>query len=91
VQNARNNRRGRGPPGPQRHSGNDEPPIEPSAETLHQYDCLRQLQQYLLCQQHSSGGAPQYCWIEQPSENTTGGHREVTYEEMTLWAKHMVS
>ncbi|KAH8988467.1 hypothetical protein EDB83DRAFT_2325649 [Lactarius deliciosus] len=30
-----------------------------------------------------------YCRVKSSGEDTSGGHEELTHEEMTLWAKHM--
>jgi hypothetical protein len=57
----------------------------------HHYQCLLKLQGHLLCQEHSRGGMKTYCWVEPATSKTSGGHREINHEEMTLWAKHMVS
>lgn len=73
-----------------RHRDDDIPP-EPAPEVKNQYNCLVELQQYLLCQVHSMKGMSTYCWVEPATDRTRGGHREMTHEEMTLWAKHMVS
>ena len=73
-----------------RHRDNDIPP-EPAPKVKNQYNCLVELQQYLLCQAHSMKGMSTYCWVEPATDRTRGGHRKMTHEEMTLWAKHMVS
>lgn len=72
--------------------GRDEDiPQEPEPEIKHQYECLLELQKHLFCHAHSRGGLKTYCWVQPATENQSGGHREMTHEEMTLWAKHMVS
>ncbi len=53
--------------------------------------CLGKLHDFLWCQEHSKPGMPVYCLIEPSGERTKGGHHELTHEEMSLWAKHMVS
>ncbi|KAH9012462.1 hypothetical protein EDB84DRAFT_1444689 [Lactarius hengduanensis] len=43
---------------------------------MQQLDCLIKLQQHLACNRHSILGER--------------GHKELTYEDLTLWAKHML-
>jgi hypothetical protein len=87
TQRPHNNRRGRHNP----NRGDDIPP-EPSPEVLHQYECLRELQRYLICQEHTAAEAqPTYCWVEPATESAQGGHYPQSHQDMTLWAKHMVS
>jgi hypothetical protein len=52
---------------------------------------LRELQDHLLCAAHSRPGMKTYCWIELAEEGIKGGHREFSYNELTLWAKYIVS
>ena len=51
----------------------------------HQHNCLLELRQHLRCGTHSLPGRPVYCWPE------PGGYHKLTHEEMTLWAKYIVS
>lgn len=69
----------------------DDIPPEPSPEIRHQNKCLFELQEHLLCQTHSGIDMQTYCWVEVAGKGTSGRHREVDHEEMTLWAKHIVS
>ena len=69
----------------------DNIPLEPVPEVKNQYNCLVELQQYLLCQVHSMKGMSTYCWVELVTDRMRGGHHEMTHKEMTLWSKHMVS
>ena len=57
----------------------------------HQHECLLELRQHLRCSRHSLPGRPVYCWPEPGGQASPGGHRELTHEDMTLWAKHIVS
>lgn len=82
--------RGRGNKGGQRTRGDDIPP-DASPDTKRQYQCLLTLQRFLFCNEHSEGGKRTFCYIEQASQRSPGGHREVDHSVMTLWAKHMVS
>ena len=81
---------GHGNKGGQRTRGDDIPP-KASPDTKHQYQCLLTLQRFLFCNEHSEGGKRTFCYIEQASQRSPGGHREVDHSGMTLWAKHMVS
>jgi hypothetical protein len=56
-----------------------------------QLDCLRKLQQHLLCDTHSSARKRVFCLIKKSEGDGRGGHYELTHGEMTLWAKQMVS
>jgi hypothetical protein len=69
---------------------NDIPPAPPT-QVKYQQQCLLELQRHLLCQEHSKGGPPTYCWIDSAMATSRGGHREVNHLEMTLWAKNIVS
>ena len=69
----------------------DDVPPEPSPEIKYQQDCLLDLRRHLRCSGHSTPGRPVYCWPEPAGKESEGGHRELTHEEMTLWAKQIVS
>ena len=69
----------------------DDVPPESSPEMKHQQECLLDLRRHLRCSAHSIPGRPVYCWPELAGKDSLGGHRELTHEEMTLWAKHIVS
>ena len=69
----------------------DDVPPESSPEIKYQQECLLDLRQHLRCSRHSMPGRPVYCWPEPGGKELPGGHREVTHEEITLWAKHIVS
>ncbi|KAF8480490.1 hypothetical protein DFH94DRAFT_692812 [Russula ochroleuca] len=68
---------------------NDIPPAPPT-QVKYQQQCLLELQRHLLCQEHSKGGPPTYCWIDSAMATSRGGHREVNHLEMTLWAKNIL-
>ncbi|KAH9038163.1 hypothetical protein EDB84DRAFT_1560452 [Lactarius hengduanensis] len=76
-----------GPKGKGKHRREDDIPPEPTLDML---DHLLHLQQHLLCQEHSRPGKKTFCVVTQSGEKERGGHDEVTYEEMTLWAKHIL-
>lgn len=82
--------RGKGKAKEKRHCDDDIPP-EPTPELKRQYDCLVELQAHLLCHAHTKPGTRTYCWAEPGGDKSGGGHRELSHEEMTRWAKHMVS
>ena len=52
---------------------------------------LRELQDYLLCATHSRPGMRMYCHIERAGDGVKGGHREISHQEITLWAQYIVS
>lgn len=87
---AREARKGKGR---EKRSRNDDIPPEPTLEEKGHYDKLMDLRKHLRCAEHSKPGSPVYCWTEQADlgGKTNGGHREISHEEMTLWAKHIVS
>ncbi|KAI9428500.1 hypothetical protein H4582DRAFT_2091912 [Lactarius indigo] len=64
----------------------DDIPPEPTPDML---DHILELRQHLLCATHSKPGKKAYCAIEQSGENGKGGHKELTDEEISLWAKHI--
>ena len=72
----------------------DDIPPDPSPEVQDQYNNLLLLRSELFCNAHSADGRQTYCWIEKAGEaqdGGPGGHREINHEQMTLWAKHIVS
>ena len=69
----------------------DDIPPEPSTETKHQYECLQELMEHLLCTAHSKPGMETYCWIELALDVVAEGHHKFSHQELTLWARHMVS
>src|ERR1700735_469002 len=77
--------------GKEKRTRSDDIPPEPSPEMKHQHECLLDLRQHLRCGGHSLPGRPAYCWVEPGGQGLPGGHRELTHEEMTLWAKYIVS
>ena len=77
--------------GKEKRTRSDDIPPEPKPEVKHQHDCLLELRQHLKCSSHSIPGRPVYCWPKPGEKGSPGGHREVSHEEMTLWAKHIVS
>jgi len=56
-----------------------------------QIDCLCKLKEHLTCNKHSGLGKRMFCLIRRSGENMSGGHEEMSHEDMTLWAKHIVS
>src|ERR1700761_3529641 len=77
--------------GKQKHMRSDDIPPEPSSEMRHQHECLLELRQHLKCSGHSLPGRPVYCWPKPGGRGSPGGHKELSHEEMTLWAKYIVS
>ncbi|KAI9431270.1 hypothetical protein H4582DRAFT_2085253 [Lactarius indigo] len=75
--------------GKEKRSREDDVPPELTPEMRSQLDCLLELQQHLLCQAHSKPGKKTFCLIRPRGENAKDGHKELTHEEMTLWAKEM--
>lgn len=69
----------------------DDVPPEPSQEMKHQQECLLDLRRHLRCTGHSMPGRPVYCWPKPGGKGSPGGHRELSHEDMTLWAKYIVS
>jgi hypothetical protein len=69
----------------------DDIPPEPSQDVKDQYKNLLALRHELFCNAHSADGRQTFCWIEKAGEEGVGGHREINHEQMTLWAKHIVS
>ena len=67
----------------------DDVPPDPDNETKHQVKCLDDLKKYLVCELHSTSGTPVYCWVD-PS-GCKKDHEPLNHEDMTLWAKHIVS
>ncbi|KAI9439084.1 hypothetical protein H4582DRAFT_2075742 [Lactarius indigo] len=72
--------------GKEKHRREDDIPPEPTTDML---DHILELQQHLLCVTHSKPGKKAYCAIEQSGEDRKGGHKELTSEEISLWAKHI--
>ncbi|KAF8258889.1 hypothetical protein EI94DRAFT_1707576 [Lactarius quietus] len=62
---------------------------EPTEEQKNQLTCLLELKSHLECHVHSTPGAKTYCWVGTSSEDAKGGHCEMKYEHMMLWAKLM--
>jgi hypothetical protein len=52
---------------------------------------MHELQAKWLCAVHSKPGMTTYCWIELAGGSEKGGHREISNDQMTLWAKLIVS
>ena len=73
------------------HDRSDDIPPEPSQDVKESADCLAELKEHLLCQTHSDTVKRAYCWIDRGTDKVKGDHRQLDYEELTLWAKHMVS
>ncbi|KAH9007442.1 hypothetical protein EDB84DRAFT_1447515 [Lactarius hengduanensis] len=67
----------------------DDVPPAPSPNMARQLDCLLELQQHLMCIEHSSPGKRTFCVLKESTENTSGGHEEISNQDMTLWAKRM--
>jgi hypothetical protein len=66
-------------------------PGEPSDEVRLQFVHLVELREHLWCQKHSAGTMKTYCWIEPATAKNKSEHRAVDHQEMTLWAKLIVS
>jgi hypothetical protein len=66
-------------------------PPEPCPEARDQQKQYLKLQQKLRCTAHSTEGKTTYCLIVPGGEGVEGGHREMSHENMTLWAKLIVS
>jgi hypothetical protein len=64
----------------------DDIPPEVKPELEEDITTLRALQNHLRCAAHSKPGMVVYCWI-----GPAGGHREMSHEELTLWAQYIVS
>jgi len=69
----------------------DDIPPELGPDMKWQIDCLHKLKEHLTCNKHSSPGKRTFCLIRRLGENTSGGHKEMSHKDMTLWAKHIVS
>ena len=69
----------------------DDIPPSPTLEAKRERGNLEELLERWLCVAHSKPGMPTYCWIEPAAGSDKGGHRELTYTDMTLWAKYIVS
>jgi hypothetical protein len=83
--------KGKRNPQKEKRNRSDDIPPEPSQEVKESADCLAELKEHLLCQTHSDAVKRTYCWVERGTEKVKGEHRQLDYEELTLWAKHMVS
>ncbi|KAH9175512.1 hypothetical protein EDB89DRAFT_1903973 [Lactarius sanguifluus] len=82
--------RGKGK-GKEKRCRDDDIPPDATPEVKRQYDYVLDLQRKLLCSEHSTSGLRAYCWIEPSKEGVEGGHRKVQHDQMTLWAKQIVS
>ncbi|KAI9431326.1 hypothetical protein H4582DRAFT_2085159 [Lactarius indigo] len=60
--------------GKEKHCHEDDIPLAPSPEMQH-----------VACEKHSRPGKRTYCLVE----STSGEHKELTHEEMSLWAKQI--
>jgi hypothetical protein len=69
----------------------EDKPTTSSVGVSKQYSNVLKLQKHLYCHAHSRGRMKVYCWIEEGSKTSEGGHREVNHVQMTLWAKQLVS
>ena len=52
---------------------------------------LIQLQAHLYCTAHSHPGRKVFCFVEEANDKSKGGHQELLDNEMTLWAKYIMS
>src|SRR6266702_3146513 len=75
----------------EKRSCEDDIPLEAKPEIKHQDDLVCELQKRLLCDEHSAPGLRTFCWVEPATVDSKGGHREILHDELTLWAKHIVS
>jgi hypothetical protein len=67
----------------------DDIPLELDPETKEQLRCLVELQEHLECEEHSKPGTRVFCWVD--PLRSRRGHSKLSHEDITLWAKHMVS
>lgn len=65
------------------------PNVKPELEK--QVSVLHELQNHLRCAAHTKPGLIAYCWIKPSEIGLKGGHREMSHEEITLWAQYIVS
>jgi hypothetical protein len=65
------------------------PDVKPELEE--QVSALCALQKHLRCNAHSRPGMTVYCRVELGQNGVKGGHREMSHEELTLWAQYIVS
>jgi hypothetical protein len=65
------------------------PALTPATEKANA--CLEKLKQRLFCHSHTVPGKKAYCTISKSGEKGRGGHDPVSHQDMTLWAKQMVS
>lgn len=80
-----------GGPGKAKRTRDDDIPPKTPDDMVKEVNHLRDLQDRMLCAQHSMPGMRTYCWIEVAENGVKGGHREFSHSEMTLWAKYIVS
>ena len=76
--------------GKEKRSREDDIPPDPRPEVRWQNKCLLELKLHVQCDLHSIPGMLGYCWIK-PSGDDKGGHDPLSHEDLTIWAKHMVS
>lgn len=82
----------RGPgKGKEKRGREDDIPPEPTIDMTKQLDCLRELQHHCECATHSKAGMRTYCLIKMSDKDQEGGHKELSHEYMTLWAKKIMS
>lgn len=74
----------------EKRSREDDIPPEPTTDMTKQLNCLHELQHHYECAAHSKGMRT-YCLIRMSDKNQEGGHKAMSHEYMTLWAKKMVS
>jgi hypothetical protein len=71
-----------------RHRDDDIPP-ELDPETKEELRCLVELQEHLEREEHSEPGMRVFCWVDPLGSRRW--HSKLSHEDITLWAKHMVS
>ncbi|KAH9080340.1 hypothetical protein EDB83DRAFT_2310613 [Lactarius deliciosus] len=65
----------------------DDIPPAPSPDMAQQLGCLIQLQEHMICDEHSKPGKRTYCLVERSTEDTSGGHKELTHGEMLFHSR----
>ena len=69
----------------------DDIPPELTPEGARLERSLAQLKRRWYCTAHSKPGIKTYCWIAPTQANGKGGHRQMEYKDLCLWAKYIVS
>jgi hypothetical protein len=85
LQKARETKKGK-----EKHHHEDDVPPKLTPDLQRIDNLLDELKRHWRCEEHSEPDFTMYCWIE-PTGEGKGGHCELKFEDMLLWAKWIVS